>query len=497
MSLVPLSPIAAALAHIEPLLEKSRVLLIGNALTRVPEMILARGARLCHVADPDSRRVAHAAGQNAERRTTYSHWTESLVRDGAYDLAIVMNLEEHDRPQEILDGARRAIASDGVCVVSSAASLTTSGLLARPERSLAYADLERLTHAAFPSVAFLAQTPFVGFAVVSLSLSAPPVPSLDNALLDGESDQVDYYVAICGAEETLAALELEEMTVVQMPGQLALEVGRQSEVTRGARTERRLESLEDELRLAQRRERELEEELARVESTAPNETELENLRTALETANADLEQARRELLTTTSHASTPEPSPTREELAERASAAERELERTKKERKWADDRVRRLERELEEALLAQEELDKARARIQTLEAHLKESEDEVDELTDKVSDLEQSLTQAAEAAAEQTAPTAGIEKEVTDLEAQLKERGAHILVLEKQLADLAIYAQTLVAEKNSARASGPIVDSESDSRLLSLSGELADKEAELLTARWTISSLEERLSQKT
>src|SRR5690606_34091394 len=108
--------------------------------------------------------------------------------------------------QEILDAARRAIASDGIVVVSAAASGATSGLLGKAERWLPYEELERLTKTTFQSVAFLAQTPFVGFAVVSLSLTSAPVPSLDNALLGGESDQVDYYIALCGAAETLATL---------------------------------------------------------------------------------------------------------------------------------------------------------------------------------------------------------------------------------------------------------------------------------------------------
>lgn len=497
MSLVPLSPIAAALAHIEPLLEKSRVLLVGSALTRVPEMILARGARLCHVADPDARRVAQAASQNGERRITYSHWTEALVRDGAYDIALVTNLEEHERPQEILDGARRAIAADGVAVVASAATLAPSGLLGRPERCLSYSELERYARSAFQSVTFLAQTPFVGFAVVNLALSKPPVPSLDNALLDGESDQVDYYVALCGAEGTLASLDLDDMTVVQMPGQLALEVGRQAEVTRGARTERRLESLEDELRLAKRRERELEEELSRIEN-APAEApeEVKVLQNALTKANHELEALRHELAEARVSPAHKDESPTREELTERVGAAERELDRTKKERKWADDRVRRLERELEEALLAQEELDKARARIQALETHLKESEDEVDELTDKVSELERAVSEKEGELARTSGPGESFEKETLAFEAQLKERGNHILTLEKQLGDLSLYAQTLVAEMKERSPTQPVTSDAPDPRLLSLSGELADKEAELLTARWTIDSLKERLAQK-
>lgn len=490
MSLVPLSPIAAALAHVEPLLEKSRVLLIGNALTRASDMVLGRGARLCHVADPDARRVAQAAGQNSERRVTYSHFTDTLVRDGAYDVAIVTNLEEHDRPQEILDAARRAIASDGIVVVSAAASGATSGLLGKAERWLPYEELERLTKTTFQSVAFLAQTPFVGFAVVSLSLTSAPVPSLDNALLGGESDQVDYYIALCGAAETLATLDLDDMTVVQMPGQLALEVGRQAEVTRGARAERRLASLEDELRLAQRRERELEAELGRLESAAQDQAELNSLRETVERLTRELDTTRTELgearaasLAATAY----------EELSEKAAHTERELERTKKERKWADDRVRRLERELEEALLAQEELDKARARIQTLETHLKESEDEVDELTDRVADLEQELAKKESALAERTEPDSALEKENLALEGQLKERGEHILALEKQLADLSLYAQTLAVENQRRVESSAIAPDSLKEELLSLSGELADKEAELVALRWTIASLEKRL----
>lgn len=431
----PHSPslIHAAIAHIESALEKSRVVFMGNALDGAAEVVIARGARLCHVLDPDARRVATAAQRNGERRITYSQRSEASFRDGAYDVAIIQDLAEEAVPADLLDGLRRALSNEGIAVVAASAEGGAT-FLGNPASRMGYADFVRSIRAVFPRAIIAAQTPFLASAIVRLDLDEAPTPALDNAFLEGEADEVSQYLAICGNSEILQQLDLEEMSVVQFKARSVLARGQAEQEARLNRAERRATALEEELEAERNRPR------------APAQSsELEPLKEKLDTS-------------------------------------ERELERVRRERKWADDRVRRLERELEEALEAQEELAKAQERIVTLQGHLKDSEDEVDELTDKVYQLEPELSRLKSAL--EAAQGATSDREVEELEKKLAERGQRVLELEQQLAelDVVLRAMRLEAPPRPSGAEGP------EAKLLLLSSELAAREAELQSLRWTLAA---------
>ena len=427
------SLIHAAIAHIESALEKSRVVFMGNALDGAAEVVIARGARLCHVLDLDARRVATAAQRNGERRITYSQRSEANFRDGAYDVAIIQDLAEEAVPAHLLDGLRRALSNEGIAVVAASAE-HGAAFLGNPAARMGYADFVRSVRAVFPHAIIAAQTPFLASAIVRLDLDEAPTPALDNAFLEGEADEVSQYLAICGSSEVLRQLDLEEMSVVQFKARSVLARGQVEQETLLNRAERRAAALEEALEAERNRPR----ALAPVVDVEP--------------------------------------------LKEKLDTSERELERVRRERKWADDRVRRLERELEEALEAQQELAKAQERIATLQGHLKDSEDEVDELTDKLFKLEPELGRLK--AALDAAQGAASEREVRELEKKLAERGHRVLELEQQLTELDVVLRAMRLEVPPS----PAAPGNAEAKLLQLSTELAAREAELQSLRWTLAA---------
>jgi SAM-dependent methyltransferase len=440
IELPPPSLIHAAIAHIEDALDKSRVLVVGSALGGTGEVVIARGARLCQVLDPDARHVATAAQRNTERRITFSQLSDLSLRDGAFDVIVVENLADLPEPAELLDSLRRTLSSDGIALIASRAE-GSSDFLSGSGETTSYADFVRSVRGVFASTIFAAQTPFVASAIVRLDLTAAPAPALDNAFLAGEADEVSQYLALAGTTEALTNLELEDMSVVQFRARAAMARGNTETETRVLRAERRVSALEQEL---------------------------------------ELERARPK----------PQVSPREVELKEALETQERELERVRKERKWADDRVRRLERELEEALEAQEELGKAQERIATLQGHLKDSEDEVDQLTDKLYAIEPELERLKSELLARPTHDSDLEKEVQSLEAQLVERGNRVNELEQKLGDLDVVIRALEVQAN--RATHLHDSNETAQKLLEVSADLAAREAELQSLRWALDAATRR-----
>jgi DNA repair exonuclease SbcCD ATPase subunit len=495
MSTAQPSPISAAIAHAEPAFEKARVLVLDSALGPVPQLVLGRGARLCHVLDPDPKRVAQAAQLPHDRRVSYSQLQEGGPREGGYDVVVVPNLGALERPLEVFEGIRRSLVSEGIAIVAIPNPKGSSGLLAATPATVSYGTLQAQAKKAFARVVMAAQTPFVGYGVVHLDLTAPPEPVLDNGLLGEQADQADFYIAFCGSVEAIEELDLNDMTVVQLPGAETLAVGRQALEGQVLRAERRMLALGEELDEL-RKQPVLTDALRAAEQALIDEQKKSRAEHDRSTSVArKVEDLEKQVARLAQELSEKPQAPVIDqaalvELRERLDAAEREVERSKKERKWAEDRVRRLERELEEALLAQEELDKAQERIATLQGHLKESEDECDSLTTKVSDLEDQL-QALQAQANNPA----LEADIARLEGVLAERGQTVLRLEKELEQMARHFRTLETERNWPAPSPAPGDAPAGAQLESLGRVLAQKEADLVTAQWTISELKQKLAE--
>lgn len=524
MSPQSLSPTSALLAHVERLIADSRVLVVGSADHLVAEHALERGARLVQVLDSDQRRVAHAAAHRGQRRISYAHLTESAFRDGGYDCAIVEDVGELADPQRVLLGVRRALSQKGIALLCAASDEGTSGLLGAQAGTLALERLEELALRVFEDALLLGQAPFVGYSIVSLSLDGPPEPALDNELLGEAGDHADFYVAVCGSREALARVDFEDMTIVQLPAAPALVVGEASHRARADRASQRIRELEGELKSLRTHagSDEIEQLTRRVEERDSWIRELEaRARTAegrAEDAEADRERLEDDL-NTLSQASEANMMQVRERLDE----AERIAQRAQKETRWAEARVGKLEKELEAALNAAElaekakpsaelearlvdaereaertraELSKVHAQHVRLQAEFAEQEGELEDTHRELLETSHVLgTARAELAAlrqAQSALPAEASTDVTKLEDQLVERGTRILDLEEQLRRVDQLARSLAADLRDAevRAAEPdLVE-----RLGALAQTLAEREADLVAAEWTIGELRQRLS---
>jgi SAM-dependent methyltransferase len=540
------SPASALVAHAEGIIADGRVLVIGNAHHLVAPHLLERGARLVQVLDPEARRVAHAAAHNAERRVSYAQLTDSALRDASFDCALVEDLSAADDPAQLLRGVRRALGPAGVAFVATASADGTSTLLGGRPGRLSYGDLEELVEEAFEASLMLAQSPFIGYSVVALDLEAPPEPTLDNGFLGGSSDQADYFVAVCGSREAIDELELDDMTIVQLPAGRMLDDGAGAHREQERRATKRAQDLESELRtLRQRAGAEQVEQLTRELERRDGwirelEARAESADARADDAEAELERLGREL-----ERSSGDPAELAR-LGERLDEAERRAARSQKEAKWAEDRVASLEQELEGALCAaeeaeeraaaasqaerkggqkelerarhelerarhelasaQQELDSARATAGSLEEELSALEAELEDthaaLLAALADRARAVAEAASNAATATAaspPSSGstsspeLAEDVAQLEAQLLERGEHLRELERQLSDVTEYGKTLAAELASRAPAEAGESDEVEQRVDALERALAEREADLVAAAWTIAELEKRL----
>ncbi len=556
MSSVTQSPTSALVAHAERVASGSRILVIGNADNVLPQHLLQRGARLVQVLDPDARRVAHAAAHNSERRISYAKLTDSSLRDASFDCAIVEDLAQSTDPGHLLSGVRRSIGQRGLAFICCASNETTSGLLGVSPSQLSYGEIDELTAEVFDDTMLLGQAPFVGYAVVSLSLEDPPEPCLDNEFLGGEAEAADLLIFVCGSEEALAEVDFEDMTIVQLPAARVLEDGKSQHKQQQLRAQRRIESLESELQAlrersspeeVQRLTRELEERDSWIRELETRAVTAEARADDAEAGSERLERQVQELKELT------ETAKEAEVLSERLDEAERVAARSQKETRWAEDRVRKLERELEAALaeidagaaadlekatadltklekevqrLEKEkaelraELERTQQKVRGLECQLEETEEELDETHQdllRVTDLltknkkalkearatrqvEPRATEPEQAKPEQAVPQsselreAGAQKDYLALEHQLAERGKKVAQLEEQLRSLEILSKSLTAELTLAKSTKGNEDLEA--RLDSLSHSLAEREADLVAAEWTIGELRQRLAAR-
>lgn len=582
------SPTSALIAHVEHIVSGSRVLVIGSAQNFVPAQLLARGARLVQVLDPDAKRVALSAAHNSERRVTYAQLTETSLRDASFDCAIVEDLSMAHDPQRLLAGVRRSIGSRGLAMICAASSDKTSGLLGVSTSSISYGDLQDFAEQAFDEVMMLGQAPFVGYAVVSLTLDAPPEPCLDNEFLS-EPESADRFIALCGSQEVLSTLDLEDMTIVQLPASRVLEDGESLHREREQRAQGRIETLELENRKLRERAGASELE-ALTKQLEERDSWIRDLEARAETAEGrvdDLEAEQERLESALEDAaSLPGEATELAALREELDSARRAAGRSQKETRWAEERVQRVERELEvvlaeidatpdpttaaevtalEQALADEqasnrrltrEAEEARRSEQRLQKELSETETELEEthallielrarldrelqrsrtesdsarqtdelaavkqaqktasqeatrLRQEVQTLQQKLshseqqakterehsrTEQSNARLEGGASPQG-ESEVRQLERQLVERARRITELEEQLRKLELFSKTLTAELNQTHSKTQVDKLESE--LDRIAQSLAEREADLVAAEWTIGELKQKLTAR-
>ncbi len=211
-----LTAAAALAAFAEPLASGRRVLVVGSALSPLPELLLERGARVVHVADPESARAAQASAAAGSNKLSFGPWSDGLpLRDAAFDLVLIENLSALD-PVRALREARRLLATRGVAIVSCpnrevARPLLPPSLPSSTE--LDYYSLYDAVAAEFQQVRMLGQAPFVGYAIAEFSPEGEVEPVIDSAFLPRGSEEPEYFIALAAQHRAPA----EAYSLVQLP----------------------------------------------------------------------------------------------------------------------------------------------------------------------------------------------------------------------------------------------------------------------------------------
>lgn len=503
-----LSHASALLAHVEPALRGARVLVIGDSQTTLAVDALGRGATLVRVLDPVSARAEESARLIEDSRVEVVALGERALRQGRYDCVVVENLGGIPRAHDLVPLIPNLLTPAGIAVVATASEEETSGFLGSASGKVGYDLFNQWVEENFESSFVLAATPFLGVAVIDLGAEGVVAPSLDNGFLHGAADRVDHYVAIAGSADAIARLRLATMSIVQFEAKRAL--SSDSEPTKPPAEDResaeklrslttRLSDVTAELEREKSRSNERAAEIERLRASGEGarraEEELERVRAALDAAErriadfekyaerfesekAEIFRARKLVEDEVVH------------LRERVPALEKKVAEQEDELYDLDDALADAEKSAEEAKKKLAELEvnlgEAHAKVAMLEATLAKRDESLAERDARLSSLERELVTRA------ATPTD--DEDVARLEAALVERGRKVAELEATLEETAAFARTLQAEIAQMKARAT---SDESARLLrdldELGRRLAEKEADLVAAEWTIGSLEKRL----
>jgi hypothetical protein len=402
---LPIRPSAVLAAFVESLAEGRRVVVFGDASSRLCEHLLDRGARLIHVCDPDPTRLAAAVTRNTSQHVSYAPLSTAglAYREGAFDLGIVENLSAlGDRePSEVLRLLRRTVNLRGAAVVASQNPEVEPVLpLVGPTHAarLDYYRLYELMAAEFEGVRMFGQMPFVGFSIVQFGKHEELDPLVDTALVPGGSEEPEWFVAVAGQR----GLELDAFSVVQVPARGLLPGS--------------IRTAEAKLRAALDAERALSSRVAALE--------------------AELGAAR-------------------EQLETRASANEkarvRELERALEQREqWIEQLETRAATADARADSVQADLESAQAELAELGSKAKATERQLDELGQELQAARQTQTALAgelEALHTDEEQAQGQpDDDIARLEAQLLERGQVVMQLEQRLREAERLGRELIGQ---------------------------------------------------
>lgn len=470
----------ALCVYAQPLVEGKRVVVVGDASSRIGPMLVELGARLVHVYDTGARSVEVEI--TPSRGVTVLELPEKDfdVRDGAFDLAIIPDLSAISDRAALLARIRRIVGREGAVLVAARnpASADAKSSPHAAESAIDYYELYELISLQFESVRMIGQVPFVGVALVELGLEGEDTVVSVDAQLAGDTEPPDFFIALASQND----VSLAPYAIVQLP-QVA-EPTDAAPVSFGARA-----------------------------AIAESGLRADALALQLDERNS----ASRELETRATEAMA---------MAERIAAdASRSEEKLESERVRHREQIARYEEEiagraarnavLEGALSAMEEA--ARDLERRVLAAERAVEDHVERAAVFVIELEDARA-AATAAAELNGSALSHEGEVAELEAHLRNRGAHVTELEREIARreqivLDLLSQLEHASKNGVSAavhapSAPTTSPPSDeahnrlydenvllrSKLDALALELARREGELATTAWRVTELDEQLS---
>ena len=443
-----LEPSIALAAYAEPLASNRRVLVFGNALASLSLQLLERGARSVHVCDPDAVRVSEAAARNRSTQISFSSLADSdlSLRDGAFELALIDNLGAFDA-LSVLRTAKRAIGSRGAAVVACPNPEASFPLLKSNNpaaTALDYYALYDAVAAEFEHVRMLGQTPFVGYAIADFSASGEPEPALDTSFVPGGAEEPDAFIALASNQE----VRLDEFAVIQLPTRRMLG-------SFGAPAESAPSKSKDSAEVTRLNQwlKELEGRASTADERADHaETELEELRSQLESERQALTAAKAQ---------------------QEAAKAQQEATKAQHEKELSALRA--------ETSALRTQSSNLRGEASNLRGEASNKDQELSKLKAALAEREQRLAEQSSKAEQ-----AGSD-ELSALEKQLSERGTELRRLEQELRTAERTGRELVRELERRR------NDQSAHGNAELERALAEKEADLQAAAWTIESLSLRL----
>ncbi len=209
------STLHALCVYAEPLVAGRRVVVIGDATLGLGQRLLELGARVVHAYDPVAPRAAGAA-QRAPRGVTVLPLPagEFDVRDGAFDLALVIDIADISSPGALLGRVRRLLAPGGAALVRSR-SVAPSGEArgAGREGSVDYYELYDLVAMQFAHVRMVGQLRWTGVALAELGRDAGEPDVTVDTQLATDADPPEAYVALGSQDD----VRLAEYALVQVP----------------------------------------------------------------------------------------------------------------------------------------------------------------------------------------------------------------------------------------------------------------------------------------
>lgn len=455
---LPNRPSSVLAAFVEALVEGRRVVVFGDASSRLSEHVLDRGARLVHVCDADPARLAAAVTRNTAQHISYSPLTAGglAFREGAFDLGLVEDLSASGSPSptEVLRLLKRAVCPRGTVLIASRNPHVEDALLPSTQafgRRIDYYDLYDLVSAEFDTLRMYGQMPFVGYAIAEFGKHEEPEPVVDTTLVPGGTEEPEWFVAVAGEP----CLRLDPFTLVELPVRDMMPATLR-------RAQAKITALQDSERTAQRRVAELDAELSVAKEklsaqpvAAAHSLDMER---ALKERDAWIEQL--EARSTTADA--------------RADAVQSELEATQS-------RLAQVEHACAAAL---QEAEKLRSELAAERA----SRESLKQQMQAQRSIEEQATETAEG--------------ILELEQQLAERGRVVLELQQRLREAQRAGRELILQVADLREQIP----EEDLRgweppeeaipppvdtLLEQAGEWADAEASPGPGRRTRNDLEE------
>ena len=199
------------------------MLVVGDATQDLGGRLLALGARLVHVYDPDAERVrrvqtdVHAsASAAAARAVVFRHLRDDEldVRDGAFDLVIVPDVAILADPTSLVARLRRVVDADGAVLVAARNPQSWDATEASETRVIDYYELYDIVSLQFSCVRMIGQVPFFGAAIAELGESDDEPDVSVHTELVSEAEPPEYFIALASHSDRV---RLAPYAIVQLP----------------------------------------------------------------------------------------------------------------------------------------------------------------------------------------------------------------------------------------------------------------------------------------